>query len=84
MLFRSQLLGANRRYIETHLPHIGQLLNPELEAVIAASELLVVGLSDAAVAEALARYSRSDQVLLDLVNLPNRSMLAGRVEGLSW
>ena len=80
----SQLLGANRRYIETHLPHIGQLLNPGLEAVIAASELLVVGLSDAAVVEALARHSRADQVLLDLVNLPNRSMLAGRVEGLSW
>ena len=80
----SQLLGANRRYIETHLPHIGQLLNPELEAVIAASEVLVVGLADATVAEALARHSRADQVLLDLVNLPNRAMLPGRVEGLSW
>jgi GDP-mannose 6-dehydrogenase len=80
----SQLLGANRRYIETHLPHIGQLLSPQLEAVIAASEVLVVALSNPAVIDVLARFSRPDQVVLDLVHLPNRALLHARVEGLSW
>jgi GDP-mannose 6-dehydrogenase len=80
----SQLLGANRRYIEQHLPHIGQLLRPQIEAVIAESDLLVVGLSGAAVAEALAVHARADQVVLDLVNLPNRAAIAARVEGLCW
>ena len=80
----SQLLGANRRYIERHLPHIGQLLRPEIETVIAESELLIVGLTSAGIAEALAMHTRTDQVVLDLVNLPNRSAIAARMEGLCW
>ena len=80
----SQLIGANRRFIDSHLPHIGQLLQPEIGTVIAASDVLVVGLSGAAVADALALGCRADQVLIDLVNLPNRSALRARVEGLSW
>ncbi len=80
----SQLLGANRRYIELHLPHIGQLLRADIAAVIGESELLVVGLAGAAVADALARHARADQIVLDLVHLPNRSAIAARVEGLCW
>ena len=80
----SQLLGANRRYIEQHLPHIGQLLRPDIETVIGQSELLIVGLTGAAVSQALARHARPDQTVLDLVNLPNRAAIAARVEGLCW
>lgn len=80
----AQLLGANRRYIEKHLPHIGQLVRSDIETVIAESELLVIGLSGADVAKALAHHVRADQVVFDLVNLPNRSAVAGRVEGLCW
>ena len=80
----STLLGANRRYIESHLPHIGQLLRPDIETVIRESELLIVGLTSAAVAQALAQHARPDQVVLDLVNLPNRAAIAARVEGLCW
>ena len=43
----SNLLGANRRFIERHVPHVGSLLRPEIESVITDSELLVVGLNDA-------------------------------------
>lgn len=78
------LLGANRRYIESHLPHIGQLLQPEIEQVIAQSDVLVVGLTGSAVAEALARGCRPDQTVLDLVNLNNRRHIAAQVEGLCW
>lgn len=80
----AQLLGANRSFIEKHLPHIGKMLRPDIEGVIAESEVLVVGLADAAVFEALARLSRPDQVLLDLVNLPNRASMAASVQGLCW
>ena len=41
-------------------------------------------LSGAEVAKSLASHVRADQVVLDLVNLPNRSAFAGRVEGLCW
>jgi GDP-mannose 6-dehydrogenase len=80
----AQLLGANRRYIEKHMPHIGQLIRSDIEAVIAESELIVVGLSGADVSAALARHARVDQLVLDLVDLPDRSAFAGRVEGLCW
>jgi len=80
----SRLLGANLRYIATHLPHIGQLLRPELETVIEESEVLVLGLSGQDIFETLAARSRADQVLLDLVNLPNRQEIRARIQGLCW
>lgn len=80
----SQLLGANRRYIETHLPHIGQLLERELDAVIDAAEVLVVGLNGPEVAAALATRCRPGQIVLDLVNLPEPRRLAAEVIGLCW
>ena len=78
------LLGANRRYIESHLPHIGQLLQPEIEQVVAQSDVLVVGLTGSAVAQALARYCRAEQIVLDLVNLDNHADIAAQVGGLCW
>lgn len=80
----AHLLGANRRYIESHLPHIGQLLRRDLDEVIDGSEVLVVGLSTAEVAERLAQRCRPDQIVLDLVNLRGRERLAGQVVGLCW
>src|SRR5437016_429626 len=49
----SRLLGANLRFIERHVPHIGSLLRSDLEPVIAESDLLVVGLADKRVFEAI-------------------------------
>ena len=80
----SSLLGANRRYIETHVPHLGQLLRNDLEAVIAESEMLIVALKDAQVVAALKAHTRDDQTLLDLVNLSAASELRGRYSGLCW
>lgn len=80
----AQLLGANRRYVETHLPHIGQLLKADLAAVIAESEVLVIGLNDARVFEALAEHCRPEQQLIDLVKLPNREAIRAQVAGLCW
>jgi GDP-mannose 6-dehydrogenase len=80
----AQLLGANRSFIEKHLPHIGQMLRPEIEGVIDESEVLVVGLADQAVFDTLATRCRPDQVVLDLVNLPNCAAIRAKVEGLCW
>lgn len=78
------LLGANRSFIEKHLPHIGQMMRSEIEEVVAESEVLVIGLSGQAIAARLAKLVRPDQLLLDLVNLPNRDAISARVEGLCW
>jgi GDP-mannose 6-dehydrogenase len=80
----SRLLGANRRFIEQHVPHIGLLMREDIESVIGESDVLVVGLSDTKSFEALARHVREDQIVLDLVNIPEREKLRGQVAGLCW
>jgi len=80
----SRLLGANRRFIEQHVPHIGSLMREDIESVIGEADVLVVGLSDKKIFEALARHVREDQLVLDLVNIPRRERLRGTVMGLCW
>ncbi len=80
----SRLLGANRRFIEQHLPHIGSMIRGDIDEVIAESDLLVVGIGPPDVRDALERLVRPEQVVLDLVNLPGKSKLKGRYEGLCW
>lgn len=80
----AKLLGANRRYIENHLPHIGELLQADIRQVIAESEVLVLGLTGQQVFDAVAANVRADQWVLDLVNMPGRDALAADVEGLCW
>lgn len=80
----SQLLGANRRFIEQHLPHIGQLVRADIDAVIKESELLVVALGDKTVTDALKRSLRADQMVLDLTSLSNAAELPAAVQGLNW
>ena len=55
-----------------------------IESVIDESDILVVGLSDTKIFEVLARRAREDQIILDLVNIPKREALRGKVVGLCW
>jgi GDP-mannose 6-dehydrogenase len=80
----SNLLGANRRFIEQHLPHVGSLMRRELGEVVAGSDVLVVGLNDMPTAAALRREVRDDQIVIDLVGIPDRKNLRGKFVGLSW
>jgi GDP-mannose 6-dehydrogenase len=80
----SKLLGANRRFIEQHVPHIGTLIRSDIAEVIAASDVIVVGQNDPRVASRLIELARPDQTVIDLVRLPGRERLRARYEGLCW
>jgi GDP-mannose 6-dehydrogenase len=80
----SRLLGANRRFIEEHVPHIGALMRGEMREVVDASELLVVGLNDRESVVQLGSLVRDDQTVIDLVKIPNHDDLRGRYVGLCW
>ncbi|HEY1089673.1 MAG TPA: nucleotide sugar dehydrogenase [Burkholderiaceae bacterium] len=80
----ARLLGANKSFIERHLPHLGRMLRPTLEEVVAESEVLVVGLNSVEVGTRLGTLCRADQVLLDLVRLPASLNLKSQVQGLAW
>ena len=80
----SRLLGANRRFIEQHIPHIGSLIRGRIEEVIDESDVLVVGTNDAKVLEALRGAVKPHHVVLDLVNIAERDKLPGEYMGLCW
>jgi GDP-mannose 6-dehydrogenase len=80
----SSLLGANRRYIEEHLPHIGGLVRADLESVVAESDLLVVGTTDKKTIERLKELARPGVQILDLVNIGEREGLRADYQGLAW
>ncbi|PXY32095.1 nucleotide sugar dehydrogenase [Prauserella muralis] len=80
----SRLMGANREYIESRLPHLGQLLAGSVEEVLAHAEVCLVGSTDPAVLGALPHGG--DRVLIDLVRMPDadvRRAEEGYV-GLAW
>lgn len=80
----SRLLGANRSYIDAHIPHLASLLTPSMADMIDPSEVILVGLQQTALNDALQARVRPDHCLIDLVNLPNRDLLRCRYEGVCW
>ena len=81
----SRLVGANRAYIEDHVPHIGQLLTDDIDAVVDHGDVYIVGTTEASVVGAMDRVG-SDRTIIDLVRLPgaaDRRQHPGYL-GLSW
>jgi GDP-mannose 6-dehydrogenase len=80
----SRLIGANRRYIEDVIPHIGSLMLESVDELIARSKVVIVGLKTPELTAALQRCLRDDHMVLDLVNLPDKDKLRGRYVGVCW
>jgi len=80
----SALLGANRAFIEAHLPHLRDLLVDSVADVVDHAEVLVVGKADDDVRTALGHGTAVP--VIDLVRLPDaaaRRQQEGYV-GLAW
>lgn len=80
----SKLLGANRQFIEQHVPHIGDLLCPDIGDVIASSEVLVVGTTDRKIHAAIKQHANAGHYVLDLVNGTGAGGLGIAASGLAW
>jgi GDP-mannose 6-dehydrogenase len=81
----SRLTGANRTYIRQQLPHIGDLLTDDVDAVLDHGDVLIAGSPEPRVVEAIARAG-SDRLIIDLVRLPNAGELRGtpNYQGIGW
>jgi len=64
----ARLRGGNKAYIESRLPHISELLNTDLDAVIDGAEVIIVGTGSPHFAKALNECGDSKNVI-DLVRL---------------
>ncbi len=80
----SRLLGANKRFIEQHVPHIGKLIRGELAEVVAESDVLIVGINDKALFESIRKLVRPDQRVIDLADIRGRADWPCEVDGLCW
>jgi GDP-mannose 6-dehydrogenase len=80
----ARLMGANRRYIEESIPHLASLMHSRCEEVIRDAEVLVVGLHDAAILAQVHAHVTPEQLVVDLVHMPEKEKLTARYHGVCW
>lgn len=80
----SRLIGANRRYIEEVIPHIGSLMCDDMEEAMRDTGTVVVGLSGDAIMDELYANVTAEQFVLDFVRIPERDRLKGSYRGVCW
>ncbi len=76
-------MGANKDYIENHIPHISSLMVGSLEELIEDRELIIIGNS----AEEFGRIlteCREDQVIFDLVRIGKQIDTKAQYDGICW
>ena len=80
----SRLIGANKRYIEEVVPHIGSLMCESVEEAMQGAATVVVGLSGQEIMAELYAHSHDGQFFLDLVGVPEPARLNGEYRGICW
>ncbi|MCP5052254.1 MAG: UDP-glucose/GDP-mannose dehydrogenase family protein [bacterium] len=77
----SKLMGANKAYIGTHLPHLSEIVFDDLEYVVSRSELLVITHNSEEYQGLAHRYP--GKMIIDLVRIGDRQS-SGDYEGICW
>jgi GDP-mannose 6-dehydrogenase len=67
----ARLTGTNKAFLEQHLPHVERLFHEDLAAVVAESEVLVIGSRDEAYRD-IAGQLTERQVIVDVARLFDR------------
>lgn len=80
----SRLMGANKRYIDEVVPHIGTLMHERIEDVLEDSAVVVIGLQGGGIMDQLYEHGREEQFFLDLVGVPEPGRLKGEYRGVCW
>jgi GDP-mannose 6-dehydrogenase len=79
----SRLVGANKRFIEEHIPHLSSLLVESIEEIVAESDVLVVGYQSPEFAQAV-QGARASQTVIDLARVMKHATTAATYDGLCW
>jgi GDP-mannose 6-dehydrogenase len=80
----ARLVGANKEYINTQIPHLSSLLCETIDEVLDHSDVIVVGNAAPEFADALTR-TRPDQVVVDLVRVKTaRADIPAQYQGICW
>ena len=80
----ARLVGANKDYINTQIPHLSSLLTEDIDELLAGSDVIVVGNAAPEFGDALTR-TRPDQIVLDLVRVKTpREAIKADYHGICW
>jgi GDP-mannose 6-dehydrogenase len=79
----STMLGANRRVIDTRMPHLAKLLHTDVEGAVGKRGLVVVAQRCVSL-EALETCLTPEHEVLDVNGWPELQVQVGRYEGLCW
>lgn len=79
----AKLVGANREYILTRIPHISKLMVDSLERVLEHGEIVVIGNHSDEFTD-LPRRINNGQMIVDLVRVSKQRSEEGRYEGICW
>ncbi|MDH4053927.1 MAG: UDP-glucose/GDP-mannose dehydrogenase family protein [Gammaproteobacteria bacterium] len=80
----SRLIGANKRYIEEVVPHIGDLMCDRVDEVIRGADAVVVGLLTEEVLSELHRINAPNQYILDIAGIKDAMSLNAQYQGVCW
>ena len=79
----SRLIGANKKFIEEHIPHLSSLLVERAEDVVDTAQVVVVGYASAEFVPAL-KSMRADQLIIDLARIEGCESFTAAYDGICW
>ena len=79
----ARLFGANKSYIEHEIPHISQLMRPDLNDVVESSEVLVIGKKDDDF-RMLGDKLNNGRIVIDLVRMLEARQGMKSYQGMCW
>lgn len=79
----SGLMGANRTYVDTHIPHMSTLMVDSVDDVLDHADVVVIG-NDAPDFRDVPGRLKAHQCLVDLVRAADGSSLGERYRGICW
>ena len=80
----ARLIGANKSFLESVIPHIALLMRPSIAEVVDQSEVVVLA-NDSGAFNQVRQLIREDQVLVDLVGMAKgEEKQRGVYEGICW
>lgn len=79
----ARLVGANKEYIEREIPHIAKLMRDTIDAVLADSEIIIIG-NQAQEFRGVDQRLERNQQLIDLVHLYDGRTSGTNYQGICW
>ncbi|HYM35014.1 MAG TPA: nucleotide sugar dehydrogenase, partial [Steroidobacteraceae bacterium] len=80
----SRLIGANKRFIEESIPHIGNLMVTSCADILSHSQVVLVGVGGKEISQSLVQGLTANHRVIDLVGLPRAQLKSTDYTGVCW